>query len=143
MYYWDTSAFVKQFIEEVGTGEVIALRAEALPHATATITYTETFSALRRRVRETSLKEPQYHEVVRRFLLEWPTYVRINLDDSVLVRSRSLLERHSLRTLDAIHLASALELQHYLDEPSVLISADLQLLKACRAEHLETKRIPL
>lgn len=114
-----------------------------MPHATATIIYTETFSAFRRRVRDTSLKEPQYHEVVRRFLLEWPTYVRITLDDSILVRSRSLLERHPLRTLDAIHLASALELQRYLDEPSVLISADLQLLKACRAENLETKRIPL
>ncbi len=35
MYDWDTSAFVKQFIEEVGTGEDIALRAERLPHATA------------------------------------------------------------------------------------------------------------
>ncbi len=143
MYYWDTSAFVKQFIEEVGTGEALVLRAEALPHATATITYTETFSALRRRVRETALKEHHYHEVVRRFLQEWPAYVRINLDDSVLVRSRALLERHPLRTLDAIHLASAIELQNYLDEPSVLISADAQLLKAGRAEHLETKRIPL
>jgi uncharacterized protein len=143
MYYWDTSAFVKQFIEEVGTGEALALRAEDQPHATATITYTETFSALRRRVRETALKEPQYHEVVRCFLQEWPAYLRINLDDSVLVRSRTLLERHPLRTLDAIHLASAIELQNHLDEPSVLISADLQLLKAGRAEHLETKRIPL
>lgn len=143
MYYWDTSAFVKQFIEEVGTNEVMALRAEALPHATATITYAETFSALRRRVRETALKESHYHEVARRFLEEWPAYVRINLGDSILVRSRALLERHPLRTLDAIHLASAIELQHHLDEPSVLISADAQLLKAGRAEHLETQRIPL
>lgn len=143
MYYWDTSALVKQFIEEAGTGEALALRAEALPHATATIAYTETFSALRRRVRETALKESQYHELVRRFLQEWPAYVRINLDDSILVRSKTLLERHPLHTLDAIHLAAAIELQHHLDEPSVLISADSQLLKAGRAEHLETKRIPL
>lgn len=52
MLYWDTSALVKQFIEEAGSGDVIALRAEPPPHATATIAYTETFSALRRRVRE-------------------------------------------------------------------------------------------
>jgi predicted nucleic acid-binding protein len=143
MYYWDTSALVKQFIEEVGTEEVLVLRADTPPHATATIAYTETFSAFRRRVRETVLKESQYHEVVRRFLQEWPAYVRINLDESILVRSRALLERHPLRTLDAIHLASAIQLQNHLDEPSVLISADSQLLKAGRAEHLETKRIPL
>lgn len=143
MYYWDTSALVKQFIQEAGTDEALALRADAPPHATATITYTETFSAIRRRVREAALKEPQYHEVVRRFLQEWSTYVRINLDERILGRSRTLLERYPLRTLDAIHLASALELQELLNEPSVLISADTQLLRAAMAEPLETKRIPL
>lgn len=60
MYYWDTSALVQQFIQEVGTGETLALRADAPPHATATIAYTETFSAFRRRAREAALKEPQY-----------------------------------------------------------------------------------
>jgi hypothetical protein len=48
-----------------------------------------------------------------------------------------------LRTLDAIHLASALELQDHLEEPSVLISADIQLLKAAAAERLDTKRVQL
>jgi predicted nucleic acid-binding protein len=143
MYYWDTSALVKQFIKEVGTGEALALRAETPPHATATIAYTETFSAFRRRLREAALKEPQYHEIVRRFLQEWPAYVRINLDESILGRSRTLLERYPLRTLDAIHLASAIELQDQLDEPSVVISADAQLIRSAMAEHLEIKRIPL
>ncbi|WHZ28424.1 MAG: hypothetical protein OJF51_003222 [Nitrospira sp.] len=68
MYYWDTSALVKQFIQEVGTGEALALRADAPPHVTATLAYTETFSAFRRHVREAALKEPKYYEVVRRFL---------------------------------------------------------------------------
>ena len=134
---------MKQFIQEAGTDEALALRADAPPHATATIAYTETFSAFRRRVREAALKEPQYHEVVRRFLQEWSTYVRINLDERILGRSRTLLERYPLRTLDAIHLASALELQEQLNEPSVLISADTQLLRAAMAEPLETKRILL
>ncbi len=51
--------------------------------------------------------------------------------------------RYPLRTLDAIHLASAIELQSHLEEPSVLISADTQLLKAAAAERLEIKRLPL
>ncbi|MDH4084640.1 MAG: type II toxin-antitoxin system VapC family toxin [Nitrospira sp.] len=143
MFYWDTSALVKQFIQEVGTSEAIALRANAPPHATATIAYTETFSALRRRVRETALRESQYDDVVRRFVREWPAYVRVNLDERILGRTRALLERYPLRTLDAIHLASAIELQDHLDEPSVVISADTQLLRAATAEHLETKRLPL
>jgi predicted nucleic acid-binding protein len=143
MFYWDTSALVKQFIEEAGTKDVNALRSESPPHATATIAYAETFSALRRRVREASLKEPQYQEVVRRFLHEWPSYVRVTLDESVLGRSRSLLERYPLRTLDAIHLASAIELQDHLDESSILISADTQLLRAAAAEHLGTRRLPV
>jgi hypothetical protein len=36
-----------------------------------------------------------------------------------------------------------MELQEQLHEPSVMISADAQLLRAAMAEHLETKRIPL
>lgn len=75
MLYWDTSALVKQFIDEPWTDQALSLRAHAPPHATATIAYTETFSALRRRVRESELGEPQYHEVVRRFLQEWSAYV--------------------------------------------------------------------
>ncbi|WP_420799901.1 type II toxin-antitoxin system VapC family toxin [Nitrospira moscoviensis] len=142
MYYWDTSALVKQFIEEAGTRDVTAWRLQAPPHATATIAFTEAFSAFRRRVRESALKEPQYQEVVRRFLREWPSYVRITLDEGVLDRSRSLLERHALRTLDAIHLASALQLQDHLDEPSVLISADARLLNAAALERLDIRRLP-
>lgn len=143
MLYWDTSALVKQFIEEAGTDKALSLRTGSPPHATATITYTETFSALRRRVRESVLGAPEYDEIVRRFLQDWPTYVRMNLDEVVLARSKALLERYPLRTLDAIHLASAIELQSHLEEPSVLISADTQLLKAAAAERLEIKRLPL
>lgn len=143
MLYWDTSALVKQFIDEPGTDQALSLRAHAPPHATATIAYTETFSALRRRVRESELGEPQYHEVVRRFLQDWSSYVRVHLDETVLTRSRALLEHYPLRTLDAIHLASALELQDHLEEPSVLISADIQLLEAAAAERLETRPLQL
>lgn len=66
----------------------------------------------------------------------------MNLDEVVLARSKALLERYPLRMLDVIHLASAIELQSHLEEPSVLISADTQLLKAAAAERLEIKRLP-
>jgi predicted nucleic acid-binding protein len=143
MFYWDTSALVKQFVEEAGTSDAVVLRANPPPHATATIAYAETFSALRRRVREATLKESQYDEVIRRFLREWPSYVRVNLDEAVLGRSRSLLERYTLRTLDALHLASAIDLQEHLDEPSIIISADIQLLKAASAEGIAIQRLPV
>jgi predicted nucleic acid-binding protein len=143
MLYWDTSALVKQFIKEAGTSDVMVLRTQAPPHATATIAFTEIFSALRRRVRESALKESQYEDVVRRFLRDWPSYIRVTLDDHVLERSRSLLERYPLHALDAIHLASAIELQNNLDEASVLISADSRLLNAAEAENIETKHLPL
>jgi len=70
-------------------------------------------------------------------------YVRILLDDEVLERTRSLIERHPLRTLDALHLASALQLQDQLGEPCAMISADSQLLAAAAAEHLPVRRIQL
>lgn len=76
----------------------------------------------------TVLGASEYDEIVRRFLQDWPTYVRMNLDEVVLARSKALLERYPLRTLDAIHLASAIELQSHLEESSVLIRQTPSLL---------------
>ncbi len=143
MIYWDSSALVKQFVTESGTEEVLALRREDPPHATAIVTYVETFLALRRRVRERALSEARYRVAIDQFLRDWPALVRARLDEDLIAEAAKLIERHPLRTLDAIHLASALKLQHLLGEAFLLVSADNQLLHAATAERLAVRHIQL
>jgi len=141
--YWDTSALVKQFLAEVGTEEVLALRTQDLPHATSMITYSETFSALRRRARERFLSVARYRTAMDLFKRDWPAFVRVQLDEEIIMLSAKLIERHPLRTLDAIHLASVLQLQQLVGEPSLFVSSDSQLLQAATAENVTVRHIAL
>ena len=142
MLYWDTSALVKQYLTEPGTPQALTLRAQPeVLHATAIIAYTELFSALRRRVREGVLSEARYRRAIGRFCHDWVAYVRIRLDEEIMGQAAMLIERYPLRTLDAIHLAAALKIQDQMGEPSVMVSADEQLLRAATAEQLAIRRI--
>jgi predicted nucleic acid-binding protein len=141
--YWDTSALVKQFLAETGTEEVLALRTQDLPHATSMITYSETFSALRRRARERFLSAARYRAAIDLFKRDWPAFVRVQLDEEVILLSAKLIERHPLRTLDAIHLASVLQLQQLIGEASLFVSSDSQLLQAAKAEKIPVRHIAL
>jgi len=62
----------------------------------------------------------------------------IELDNRVLAMARRLLIRHPLRTLNAIHLAGALEAKRLLSIQPTFISADTRLLTAAAAEGLPT-----
>jgi predicted nucleic acid-binding protein len=140
--YWDTSALVKHFITEVGTSEALTFRRTQDVHATSMIAYPEVISALRRRHREGNLSDNQYRTARNLFFQDWPSYVRIPINGSLLERVVSVIERHPLRTLDALHLASLLQLQAEVDERCHLISADANLLRAAVAEGIETHQIP-
>jgi predicted nucleic acid-binding protein len=141
--FWDTSALVKEFLAEAGTEEVLALRTQDLPHATSMITYSETFPALRRRARERFLFAARYRTAIDLFKRDWPAFVRVQLDEEVTMLSAKLIKRHPLRTLDAIHLASVLQLQQLIGEASLFVSSDSQLLQAAKAEKLPVRHIAL
>jgi len=118
--YWETSALVKQSLAEVGTEQVLALRTKDLPHATSMITYSETFSALRRRVGERFLPAARYRTAIDLFKRDWPAFVRVQLDKEIIMLSAKLIERHPLRTLDAIHLASSSSFSNWSASPPYL-----------------------
>ena len=127
----------------MGTEEVLALRTQDLPHATSMITCSETFSALRRRVRERFLPAARYRTAIDLFKRDWPAFVRVKLNEEIIMLSAKLIERHPLRTLDVIHLASVLQLQQLVGEPSLFVSSDSQLLQAATAENLTVRQIAL
>jgi len=58
-------------------------------------------------------------------------YILIPYSDALIDRASALVARHVLRALDAIQLASALEL--------TFLSADDRLLDAVRQEHLQAE----
>ena len=137
MNYLDTSALIKRFVAEKGSPQVEALVSQRGQVATAKIAYAEVYAGLARKHREGHLPGGQHTQACRQFESDWQAYVRLDLQDEILVLARDLIQRHPLRGFDAIHLASALRLKTALGEDVTFAAADERLLRVARAERLQ------
>ena len=141
MNYLDTSALVKRFVNEKGSPLAQSLVQQSGPIATATIAYAEVFSGITRKLRDKHLSKTLYDLACRQFDRDWPAYVRVELNEGILVLARDLIQRHPLRGFDAVHLASAISLLNALGERITFVAADGRLLKAAEAEKLDVLNI--
>ena len=141
MIYFDTSALIKIFVQEKGSETAQLLTQSPFPPATAAIAYAEMYSGFNRRKREGYISTKQYTSLSKQFEEHWATFTRIELIGDVLVLAKTLLERHPLRAMDAIHLASAISLHKGIQENLQFAAADNRLLDAALAEHLSPLNI--
>ncbi len=141
MIYLDTSALIKRYIVEKGSDPVRDLLQQAGAAATATVAYAEIYSGLTRRFREGYVAPKLYSIACHEFERDWPDYLKIELTGELLVAARDLIQRHPLRSFDAVHLASALSLARNLGEDVAIVAADGRLLHAAAAEGLATVNV--
>lgn len=143
--YFDTSALLKQYVAETGTGWVKALLVS--PHApvvfTSHLTVIEATCAFARRLREGTLPPNIHATILAAF--DYDIDYKYNILDVVAVTidtARRLAHKHPLRAYDSIHLATAWlsnqELLHAGRPPLTFISADDRLLAIAQAEGLPT-----
>ena len=130
---FDSSAFAKRYVEEAGSQAVddVCQRTTAL--ALSVLCVPEIVSALNRRVREKRLSRQDYFSAKSRLSADVADAVVIELTPEVVSRSILLLETHDLRTLDAIHVACALEWG-----AEEFVSADERQVKAAGKSGLKT-----
>src|SRR5262249_49370315 len=104
--YFDTSALVKRYVDETGRREVLRLlrRNECVVSAVLPV---ELRSGLRRRVTEGSLDAARLPTIVKHITADRPYWTLVEVGTDVLVAAETLVAAHPIRTLDAIHVASA------------------------------------
>lgn len=141
MIYFDTSALIKRFVSEKGSPLVQTVVGRDETVATAKIAYAEIFAGLTRKLREGNLSRAQYGLACRQFESDWQAYLRVELQDSILLLARDLIRRYPLRGFDAVHLASAVSLKAALGEDITFAAADARLLRAAAAENLESLNV--
>ena len=122
--YLDSSAFVKLVVAEDESAALVRALERWPQRAAAALLRTEALRALRRSGNQRSI--PMARRMLRRIHL-------IQIDDRVLDRAGEL-EPTELRSLDAIHVAAALELGADL---GVVLAYDLGLKAAAEASGLE------
>lgn len=131
--YVDTSSLIKLYVEEAGTEAVRALVQEASVVATsaaASVEMRATLAALRR---DRRLTPSAYSATCESFASDWAGLVTVEMDADVIRAAGNLAERHHLRALDAIHLASFVQvLERAGDEDVRFSSFDERLNRAAR-----------
>jgi predicted nucleic acid-binding protein len=137
--YLDTSALVKLYVKEPGATAVrVALRQAELI-ATSPVAYPEARAALARRHREGGLSARALRGAVADLDRDWNAYVLVTLNRRVAQSAGDLAERHALRGFDAVHLASAMELERLVNASPDFCCYDQNLAKAASAEGLGVK----
>ena len=106
--FLDSSALVKRHIQEEGTSEVIELCRDAAEIAVSVICITEVLSACNRLVREKLITKKQYSLIKNEFLLDIDAATIIDLTSEVIVHSITCLESGTIRSMDALHIGTAL-----------------------------------
>lgn len=133
--YFDSSALVKVWLDEQGSVQVDHLFTQAQVKATSLITFTECQRALSQAGLIGRITPEQVQQTVADFSLHWPEFARVRVTEA-LVRAAALQAvKHRLRTLDAVHLASALRVRDQLGgERWVFAAFDGALRAAAGAE---------
>ena len=141
--YVDTSALVKRYVDETGSAWLRATIDPALSPLVVIshLTLVEMRSAFQRRLREgvlTSAELSQLHDAFHSDCRD--EYQIFPVNQAVIELAGELIERHPLRTLDAVQLATALIARQFLVTRGfpevVFIAADDRLLQAAVAEGL-------
>ena len=107
--FFDSSALAKRYIEEMGSEKVQKLCSEATLIGVSSICLPEIVSALRRLQYYSSITDEQYREAKEALLEDFEDILVCNITPAVISQAVSILETNRVWTLDALHIACALE----------------------------------
>jgi predicted nucleic acid-binding protein len=131
--YLDTGSLVKLYVEETGSDGVRRLVAGASRIAVSILAYPEARSAFARRRREGGLTAAGLRGARSALERDWSRMVRLAVTEDVCRAAASLAERHALRALDSLQLASFLFLRRRLSPSRTAFSSfDRRLSHAAR-----------
>jgi len=134
--YFDTSAVVKRYVREPGSSRARALlrRHRFLSSVTTPI---EILSALCHRRAAGELRERDFAAILSRLQQDRAYWEMVEVSPAVLSRAEELVQRTALRTLDALHVASALVFREASGLSVPLITGDILQRDAARELALE------
>jgi predicted nucleic acid-binding protein len=127
---------VKLYVLEAGTDETRTRVGAASMVATSRVAYPEARAALARRQRDAAITRAALARTVAALDRDLTRFVVVELSAKVAKRAGDLAERRALRGFDAIHLASALEVEDLTGVVPGFLCFDDRLREAASAEKL-------
>lgn len=138
-YFFDTSALVKRYNQEPGTGQVDSLLDdESNDIVISSLAVIETVSAFRRKYNRDEITESEMDQSIGVFFREsLDDFVILPLAESLLTFSFHLILEDNLRTLDSLQLSTGLRIDNDLDS-ATFVTADERLADIGRGRGLDT-----
>jgi predicted nucleic acid-binding protein len=135
--YLDTSSLLKVYLRhEEGREAVESLLRQAAGVYVSLVGYAEARAAMARAHRDHRLDLSTYQAIATAFEEDWQRNTPVDVSEVLVKLAGGLAEKHFLRGLDAIHLASALTLQRELGDSVTFSAADGRLMAAASVEGL-------
>ncbi len=132
--FFDTSAFIKRYVDETGSERVLDLTASAGEIGLSVLIIPESISTLRRLVRENRISEVDYRSLKAAILIDVADADVCDLTPMVIEYTIKCLERSPLRALDAIHVGCACAYR-----PDLFVSADRRQIQGAENEGLRVE----
>lgn len=144
-FYLDTSAFVKRYKIEEGTGFIDKLfESLETPDKAATSFFgvLEFISACRRLLKAGEIDSEEFNNMMANFLEDAEKYyIFHSIDDDIVSRGVEKIIEHAIKSADSLHLATATEMKKLLEEAEetfIFIADDEELCESAKAEELAT-----
>jgi len=131
--YLDTSAWLKLYVDERGTQEVIAAVQSAELVAISRIAYAEARAALARVLREKRTTRAEHRKRIAALDADYVEVLKVEVSEEVVRQAGELAESHALRGFDVIQLASARWLARKTRKPVRLVAFDKRVNEAAHA----------
>lgn len=114
--YFDTSVLLKRYLQESGSAQAVALlrRYQVLTSALAPV---EATSALVRRRTAGELRPADFEAIAAQLFRDRQHWHLVELTTDVLSRAEDIITQANVRTLDAVHLSSALAVKAAWGDP--------------------------
>jgi len=121
---------------EPGSDKVEKICSQSAMLGVSSICLPEIISALSRLRRQSVITEGQYESAKQALLKDLEDALICNITPSVIKQSIQILESSKVRTLDALHVACALEF-----EAETFVSSDIQQLSAANRAGLKVLKV--
>jgi uncharacterized protein len=138
--YFDSSAIVKVYVQENGRATVLRLlRLHEV--VVSAILPVEIRGALRRRAEENAIESSRLRAVLNQLAADRDQWNLLAVSTEILRRAEEIVAEHAVRSLDALHIASAKEFAERLQTHLPFISADHRQVEAATAVGLTVQQI--
>jgi predicted nucleic acid-binding protein len=139
LYFLDTSALVKLYVQEPGTERLLHLVSNSSENriAVLSLSVVEVRSAIRRRQRTGDIDQDAANLILDSLQKHMESkFLRQVVNNALIDTALEMVDRYTLRAYDAIQLAGCLVLGAIERRTSTFVCSDRELLNAARSENV-------